>query len=174
MASGLRKKIRIWGDKWLLNPCYSKVQSPNLTLDNETHAKELIMDDGSMWNVDLLAPCSRKRKLTLSNIFLWVKMKVLIDWFGESKKCTFSIRSAYHLDIQLKQAAKRETSSEKEEDDLWVKSWQLQILGKVKNFICHALKNILPTKFNLLSRKINCDGLFLIYKIEDELVIHVL
>lgn len=91
-----------------------------------------------------------------------------------TKKGTFSVRSTYHLAIQLKQTVKGETSRGKEEEDFWLKSWQLQILGKVKNFIWPALKNILPTRFNLLSKKIKCKRLCLICKQEERTVIHML
>lgn len=62
---------------------------------------------------------------------------------GYSKKGIFLIRSAYHLALQLQQAAKEKASIEKLVEGFWQKIGQLKTPEKVKNFIWRALKNIL-------------------------------
>lgn len=47
-------KIKIWSDKWLPTQGTFQVQSPNKQLPMEATMKELIKDDGSAWNEELI------------------------------------------------------------------------------------------------------------------------
>lgn len=51
---------------------------------------------------------------------------------------------------------------------------ELKTPGKTKNFMWKALKNILPTRNNLQTKKVKCEGVCPFCKIELETIIHVL
>lgn len=92
-------------------------------LGNEAQVKELLMENGSKWNVNLLNYILWKEEVDfIQHIPISKNRGVDRLIWGVSKKDTFSVRSAYYLAIQLKQTTKGETSKGKEEDDLWVKS----------------------------------------------------
>ncbi|XP_040987746.1 uncharacterized protein LOC121235462 [Juglans microcarpa x Juglans regia] len=78
---------------------------------------------------------------------------LLIDW-GYTKSRIFSVKSTYHLEMRLKKMAKGEPSRTNNENGLWNEIWKLNVPAIVKNFVWKATNNCLPTKENLLKRKV--------------------
>ena len=54
------------------------------------------------------------------------------------------------------------------------KIWGLNVLAKVKNFVWRACQNSLPTKTNLMKRKVVPDGLCDICKLQQEDTAHAM
>lgn len=66
------------------------------------------------------------------------------------------------------------TSVGSEGKDLWNPIWDLNVLGKVKNFIWKANTNSFLIRQNLAMKKVLDEGSCLICKQEEEMVIHTL
>ena len=70
----------------------------------------------------------------------------------------YSVKSSYEF-LQLEEAHNRPGQLDYENlKPLWQSIWNLSILSKVKHLVWRAAKNSLPTKMNLVRRKIIADG----------------
>ncbi|XP_062170938.1 uncharacterized protein LOC133876698 [Alnus glutinosa] len=82
--------------------------------------------------------------------------------------------SAYHLGKEIQQWSKGACSSIDAKREVWKVLWSLKIPNSVKVFLWKACHNLLPTKANLLKRKVVEDGLCPCCGREDETVLHAL
>lgn len=120
---GNGEKIRIWGENWLANPCYSKIQSPTTVLGNEAQVKELLMENGSKLNVNLLNCILQKEEVDFIQ-HIPISKNIGVDrliW-GVSRKTLSRLEAHIIQPFNSKKTTKGETSKGKEEDKLWVKS----------------------------------------------------
>jgi hypothetical protein len=141
------ESTRIWGDKWIPKPSSFLVQSPCVILNPEAKVKELMDQNMGGWNVELIRsifhkdeaelicnlPCSRYRA---PDKLIW--------------RCTksgdFSVRSAYHLEMERTSRMRGESSRGKDYSNFWKTLWSLQVPNSTKVFLWRACNNILPTK----------------------------
>ena len=75
----------------------------------------------------------------------------------ETKHINFTIKSAYHVVLRMAKPLNGEHSLAGQERKLWTKLWALNTPPKVRNFVWRACSDILPTRPNLLRRKIKVD-----------------
>lgn len=94
--------------------------------------------------------------------------------WAPSKNGKFSKKNAYYVVQQRKKVGEGRPSTEGEEAEEWKKLRSLEIPGAAKHFLWRAINNILPSKENLLKRKITRDPKCPICQMEDEFVIHAL
>ena len=88
--------------------------------------------------------------------------------------CIFSVRSAYHLAKDMETSIKPESSVRITESGVWKTLWKLPLTNAEKNFMWRACHNLLPTKDNLLRRKVVTDPLCPICCRDAETVFHIL
>lgn len=149
---GNGKRIKFWEDKWVVSTLtYRKIQAPANTVNRSAMVEDFIDTTKGEWRGDLLKevlgeeeadtvktiPISR---LGFSDKQIW----------GYTKSGLFSIKSAYHLE----RMSKGEPSSTNSESGTWKEVWKLNAPAAVKTFLWRAINNCLPTKLNLLKRKI--------------------
>lgn len=93
-------------------------------------------------------------------------------------RCTtngqFSVRSAYHLEMERLTLQHEETSHLKGQSIFWRTIWQLNVANVVKMFLWKAYNNLLLTKANLFRRKVVKESNCPICYGEPELVLHAL
>ncbi|XP_059446364.1 uncharacterized protein LOC132177903 [Corylus avellana] len=94
-------------------------------------------------------------------------------WRG-NRSGEFSVRSAYHLAVELEGRTVSECSKQVKESSLWKTLWHLPISNAGKNFFCRACHNVLPTKDNLLRRKVIKEPFCPICEREPETVMHAI
>jgi hypothetical protein len=92
----------------------------------------------------------------------------------DTKDGKFTVRSAYHLGYSLHDNDRGQSSSGASEQGVWKLLWSLRVPNQVKVFTWWALHDILPTRVNLVRRKVIEDNLCPVCKTERETVIHVL
>lgn len=97
----------------------------------------------------------------------------MMIWRGMSNGL-FSVKSAYHLAKEMEDRQKPECSTGMHKSEVWKLIWKLQIPNVEKNFIWRACHDILPTRDNLLQRKVVQDPLCLVCGLEAETPIHIL
>lgn len=86
----------------------------------------------------------------------------------------FWVRSAYYLAKEMEDRAKAESSKGRHCSEVWKRLWKLKVPNAEKNFIWRACHNILPTKDNLMRRKVVKDPKCPICELEIETTFHIL
>jgi hypothetical protein len=182
LEAGLRwrvgngEKIKIWGDKWLPPPSSSLFFSPYHGLDSSARVCDLIDPITRWWNLQLLhniftpEEVARICSVALSsrranNTLIWIDTQTGI----------FSVKSAYHMEQQRKMQLRGESSRPQMESEVWKCLWQMRAPAKVKNLWWRRLgNNLLPTKDNLVKKKITTDPQCPFCLMEPETSYHIL
>lgn len=86
----------------------------------------------------------------------------------------FSVKSTYHLANEMENRKNLERSAPKEESFQWKKIWKLPLPNATRNIFWRACHNLLPTKDNLLKRKVVKELMCPICEREPEMVVHAL
>ena len=74
--------------------------------------------------------------------------------WAETSNGFFSIRSAYKLTLELETNREIGSCSDGSNIWFWKKLWSIQIPHKIRHFAWRAARDILPTKENLVCRKV--------------------
>ena len=166
--------MRIWGDHWLPKPPSFSVHSLRLHLPENALVRELIDRDTKRWNISLIEQHFSKEEVeTILNIPL--SPLLLIDrliW-----RCTkngeFSMRSAYHLGLDIRMEANPSSSTKTDDNEVWKVCWNSNVPFAVKTFIWRACHNLLLTKINLCRRGLCEEVLCPICLQEEETIEHI-
>lgn len=97
----------------------------------------------------------------------------MMIWRGTTNGL-FSVRSAYHLAKETVDRMKAGSSFGFYNSDIWKGIWNLKVPNSEKHFMWRACHDILPTRENLMKRKIASDPLCPICSLEVETVSHIL
>ena len=76
----------------------------------------------------------------------------------ENRAKKFTVRTAYHIAVRLKNPSYAEHSSAQSHGPTWGKIWRLNVPPKVRTFSWRACSNCLPTKENLLKRRVKVEA----------------
>lgn len=172
---GNGKDIKVWKDNWLPQPISFKVQTYRGQLAEDTRVAEFIDQDTKGWNGDLIdRTFMEEEAMVIKNIPLspLLPMDRLI-WRGTSNG-VFSVRSAYHMKVERQEMLKGGVSNKMAGHEVWKACWRLQIPNAVKMFLWKACHNLLPTKANLLRKKVVDNALCPICLREVETIEHIL
>jgi ribonuclease HI len=172
---GEGSKVKIWGDRWIHNPTTYMIQSPPTILVEEAKVEELIDHDRKGCNVELLD--------ALFNEDDWMAIKGIpissssqpnkLVWRG-TKNGVFSVSSAYHMMKEVEIENQPKSSIRRGQTDLWKGIWNMRSPNVVKNFMWRACRNLLPTKENLMRKKVFDEPLCPICMLEAETTFHAI
>jgi len=169
------RSITIWNTRWLPTPIMHSVQSPTRLLEKNSLVGELIDYSQGVWKKEIIAEIFMPEEAkVIENIPLSPCFPPDRLIWKETKDGQFSIRSAYHLGIQMREVYGGQSSSEAKDTGLWKFLWSLNVPNQVKIFTWRACRGILPTRVNLHKRKVVEDNLCPCCKREAETVIHAL
>jgi hypothetical protein len=144
-------------------------------LGEDAHVANLIDEDKKFWNIQLLnAIFSPEEAKVIKGIPISpIQVKDFLIW-----RCTsngiFSVRSAYHLEMEYNARNAGEGSRKQSKKKIWKACWNLQSPNVVKMFLWRALNNLLPTRRNLRCRGVNLDSVCPICETKEEDITHVL
>jgi hypothetical protein len=96
-----------------------------------------------------------------------------LNWLG-TKNGNFSVKSAYHLGLEIIERGKGQTSQVEKGTDVWRYLWNLQVPNPIKIFLWRAYNDILPTRKNLLRRRVIEDGKCPWCNLEEETTAHAI
>jgi hypothetical protein len=96
-----------------------------------------------------------------------------VVWQG-TKHGFFSVKSAYHLEMQHRNQTRGESYTTGQAGEIWKAVWNLQAPLVLKHFFWKVCNNILPTKVLLSSKKIVQNLLCPCYLREEENIYHIL
>ena len=93
-----------------------------------------------------------------------------------TKKGRYSVKSGHHVAKLLKMAesSSGETSVQRASTSLWSRVWKARVPNKVKLFSGRACQNILPTRDNLVRRRVVEDASCCFCHRATKTVLHVL
>lgn len=148
-------KVRIWEDKWLPTLSTYLVQSPPKFLGANAKVREIIDQNLHCWNIPLIEAIFNQtdcRAIKAIPISLTNQPNVQV-WRG-TQNGIFSVSSAYHFVKEMEELRQPECSLRSGDSTLWKEIWTLPITNAGKNFIWRACQNLLPTKENLMKRRV--------------------
>jgi hypothetical protein len=169
------KDARIWGDSWIPRPSTFSIQSPVWLLHPQARVVEVIDQDTIRWNAALVESIFQKEEAELiKNIPLSpLGPKDCRIW-----RCTangeFSVRSAYHMEMELMELGGCGSSGQNTENLVWKTCWKMKVPNAVKMFLWKACHNLLPTKANLAKRGVIPASTCPLCEREEETVEHIL
>jgi hypothetical protein len=167
--------IKVRGDKWLPTPVSFSVQSPCSSLQENARVADLIDFENKRWNVPLIvASFNAEEAEVIRNIPLSPCLpRDRLIWRG-TKNGIFTVRSAYHMEVERKRAAKGECSNPDEEEEAWRICWQLNIPNAAKMFFMAGLPQPPADKDEFGKERVIKEGSCPICLREDETVEHAL
>lgn len=151
--------MSIWKDRWLPMATMFKVVSPVKDLNADALVSELIDAASKDWNRDLVGIVFLHHEAEVICQLPLRKRLPTDSWMWHyNSKGLFFVRSAYHLSVEKRMrdlhSTRGETSTSRNEDLLMKVIWKQGIPSKIKHFMWKACLDILPTKSNLLKRKV--------------------
>jgi hypothetical protein len=166
--------INIWKDRWLPTPVTHKVQSPQRLVDQLHMVGELIDYNRGVWKEGIIRDNLFQEE---ADVILNIPLSPCLPpdkliW-NESKDGKFSVRSAYHLGLCINDLSKGQCSRGLEKL-IWKFLWSLKVPNQVKASTWHACHDILPTKSNLLKRKVIEEDICPCYNLEMETLVHAI
>nr|POF23015.1 hypothetical protein CFP56_15690 [Quercus suber] len=154
--------VLVWGDNWLPTPRCLKVISQGGEGCETTRVGDFIDHETRVWREDLIDrvffdfEASIIKKIPLCRS---IQDDILIWPFNPDG--VYSVKLGYRF-LQDSSLARQPSSSNSNPlKQLWKHLWSLDVPNKVKHLIWRACKDALPTKKNLVRRKVVSDSLCL-------------
>ncbi len=168
IAIGLRwrigdgAKVRIWGDKWLMDPNLPTLISPCPSSMADYTVARIIDPATRMWNVSEIKPFLLPFEVeAIKGIPLNVCGAQDDIMWSESLDGVYSVRSAYRRLLRVEASGLSGCSSPAPMGTLWKSIWGLSLSPSIRNFLWRACSGALPTKLALWQRnvlyKLLCD-----------------
>jgi ribonuclease HI len=169
------RSIHIWGDKWLPKKVTHEIQSPIRFLDADAKVSDLIDVDARWWNVPMVeAIFTTEKAHAICGLPICPSTQPDKLVWGAAKNGQFSVKSAYHVAMEMGRRYMGSSSSEGSLRGLWRRLWSISGPRVVKLFMWQACNDILPTNENLFKRKVLTEALCPICRSETESVGHAL
>jgi len=169
------RSIRIWGDRWLPTLVTHAVQTLINSMEDTSMVEKLIDKEQSGWNSTLVrhifSPDEAEVILNIPLSPLYPADRII---WKSTKDGAFSVRSAYHMGVELQASNRGQSSHTDQGNDIWKSLWSLHVSNSVKVFLWRACNNLLPTKLNLKHKRVVEDALCPICGREEEDTAHVL
>ena len=172
---GTGTSIRVWGDNWLPVKNKPRILSPKLEGTGTIWVSDLIDPINRTWKEDMLDRFFYDfEAATIKNIPLCrsIQEDVLIWPFNSDGE--YSVKLGYRFLQEANTLQQPGPSNAEAMKPLWNKIWSMDVPNKVKNLVWRACTNSLPTKVNLVRRKVTSDGLCAICGVHQEDVVHAL
>ena len=169
------RSVLIRGDKWLPGLHHSKVLSPQNHFPMNTKVCALMNENGTSWDVDRVRgeflPFEANEILSIP---LSSRRPVDRRIWKETKNGVYSTKSANRLLAKTAKSNQPGTSNPTVLNSFWNNIWKLNIPNKVKHFLWRACSKSLPTKRNLVQRRILTNATCDLCRDQPEDAIHAL
>lgn len=152
---GNGEKIKIWEDRWIPTHSSHKIQDPVRLLSREAKVAEIINENINWWNITLIEqifPQETVEKICSLSICPRSQEDRLV-WAG-TKLGTFSVRSAYHLEMERRSRVVGCSTMASLSSPFWQRLWKIKIPRSVMLFLWRACNEVLQTKSNLYKRMV--------------------
>ena len=153
-----RKSISFWGDNWVPVKYRPKIVSPIQNMDIGIKVCQFMDQENGVWKEELLDQClldfeaAEVRKMALCR----TQQCDILTWpFNADGK--YTVKSGYQSLLAKIHRQQPGPSSSDSLKPLWQAIWQLKVPDKVKSLVWRACQNSLPTKMNLVKRRLIMD-----------------
>ncbi|KAL0002087.1 hypothetical protein SO802_015868 [Lithocarpus litseifolius] len=156
---GCGENVSVWNDAWLPSQDKPTVQSPMVKGFQEAKVSDLINPDSHKWESDLIKGLftPQEAELILSiPLSQWRTKDKLIWPFVSSGN--YIVKSGYNFLIKENSAQATSSTNPGINQAIWRNIWDATVPNKVRNFLWRVCKNAIPTKSNLVQRKILIEG----------------
>ena len=152
--------IMIWKDKWVPSPSTFKVVSPVSSLPEDSRVAALIDEENGVWKNELVRQVFLPHEVELiCSIALSANLPADKQVWAPTHNGIFTVRSAYQLAMEVSSAESVGGMSDTSQlRRFWKYLWSCNIPHKIRHFAWRACKEVLPTKENLVRRKVLLDG----------------
>lgn len=153
--------IRVNTDKWIPHYPKNKILYPIHEDDEELLVFDLIDPNLHCWKRDfIMTRFSKEEAEAICRIPLSRKdVSDLVVWLHNRNKM-YSVKSRYHVARKVMRTDDWvECSRGLGGQQVWKRLWQLEVPNKIKVFGWRACHNILPTRVNLIRRRIISDNI---------------
>jgi hypothetical protein len=141
---GNGEDVQVWGDCWLPKPPSFSVHSPWLQLIENILVRDLIDPNTKGWNKNLIEQNFMREEM---EIILNIPIRPSLPKHRLIWRCTkngeFSVRSAYHLGLDVQAEMSPSDSSKKDESEVWKVFWKGNVPPAMKMFVWRACHNLL-------------------------------
>ena len=156
---GCGENVSVWNDAWLPSRDRPTVQSPVVEAFQDAKVRDLINPDLQMWETDLIKGLftPQEAKLILSIPLSQKRTEDKIIWpFVPSGN--YTVKSGYNFLIKENSSQATSSTNPGLNQALWKNIWEASVPNKVRNFLWRVCKNAIPSKMNLVQRKILTEG----------------
>ncbi|KAL0011169.1 hypothetical protein SO802_006277 [Lithocarpus litseifolius] len=172
---GNESSIQVLGDRWISNHPTNKVLHPNYDLLGEMVVSDLINPKIHVWRSELIySSFDQDDAEAICRIQLSRRHVVDSIIWSYNKNGNFSVKSAYKVARRIQGEDRAESSVSSARTKIWHVLWNLKIPNKIKVFGWRACTDILPTRANLVRRKVLTDDKCPICLRESENTIHAI
>ena len=157
-------------------PPSHKVITPRLFLHADTRVADLLDSEKGEWRTEVIDTVFLPHEAdSIKSIPISARLPPDKLIWSETPNGLFTVRSAYKLAVNLLSLPnKGATSDASKVRSFWRRIWSIPVPHKIRHFMWRACRNALPTKDNLLCRKIVQDEVCEDCKEATESVYHVL
>lgn len=128
-------------------------------MDRNLRAAELMTPDKTSWNGQLIDSIFLPHEVQkIKALPLCVVPHTNYFYWSLEKSGIYSVKSGYKLLCEEERKDEASGSSRQGMSVLWSKIWSLKVPRKINHFLWRACTDCLPTKTNLLKRKIVADS----------------
>ena len=166
-------KVRIYGDAWLPRFRQGKILSP--VIDGQANARvySLINHDSLCWKEDEIDRCFIPEEAALIKaIPLSLFNREDVPYWPHTWDGVFPVRFGYRLCLDLAKTEAANSTGAEDATAVWKAIWRLQVPNRVKNLLWRAGNNSLPTRANLVRRRVLDDALCPECKLNAEDTLH--
>jgi hypothetical protein len=161
LESGLKwrigngEKVRIWGDKWVDKSPNFQIQTPCNVLDPEARVSSLIDPVTGWWDFNRISNSfsAEDTHRICEMVISPLRQEDKLVWNG-AKNGIFTVKTAYHLEMERRQNQIGESSSAMQTREFWKSLWRRDISPALKNFAWRMGNDLLPTKCSLFKKGI--------------------
>ena len=174
MRIGSGRSVHIWGENWLPILGHPKVLSPRVEGRGVSLVDKLINPAIKEWKVNVIDNLFYDFEATIiKNMPLCKTIQDDILIWPFKPNGVYSVKSRYYLHKQ-QQHGLPGPSDNSVLTPFWKKIWGLQVPNKVNHLAWKACKDSLPTKTNLIRRKVIIEGCCDACKLHQEVIVHAL
>ncbi|KAG6692602.1 hypothetical protein I3842_10G122900 [Carya illinoinensis] len=142
---GNGSRVKIWEDRWRPRPCFLGPPSRSNTSDEVRMVADLIGPSLRRWDDNTLTTLFTQQEVDLikSIPISLGKREDKMVW-GGTINGIFSVKSAYHMHIEIQSNQDSGPSTVNNQKELWKGVWNLKVPNGVRMFLWRACKNRCP------------------------------
>jgi hypothetical protein len=154
---GNGENIRVWEDNWLPFQNGFKLLAQQPLVSNVSRVKDLFVEGSYVWNETLIDnsfnafEANHIKQIPLIN----QHKEDQLMWMSTNNGL-YTVSSGYQAIKEWERQKEPSSSMPQGQNKVWKKIWELNIPPRCQVFLWRILNNIVPVRFELAKRGVNC------------------